>query len=155
MGYEVGGGRYVTFDDEEMKAVRPKSNRVIEVADFVALDEIDPIYFENTYWLVPDGDGAPRRATSYWSPRWTTSSESESARWCCGTGSTSRPSVRSTARWRCRRCGSPTRSCRARDIEGLPRRAKPDPKALNMAKQLIDGMTSEWDPEAVPRHVHR
>jgi len=34
-----------------------------------------------------------------------------------------------------------------RDIEGLPRRAKPEPKALTMAKQLINGMTTDWDPE--------
>ena len=33
------------------------------------------------------------------------------------------------------------------DIEGLPRRAKADPKALKMAKQIIEGLASEWDPK--------
>src|SRR3954462_11462116 len=44
MGYDVGNGRYVTFDAAELKAVRPASKRVIEISDFVALEEIDPIY---------------------------------------------------------------------------------------------------------------
>ena len=60
LGYEVRGGRYVTFDEQEMKALRPTSSKVIEVSDFVDLDEIDPIYYENTYWLVPDGEAAKK-----------------------------------------------------------------------------------------------
>ena len=49
-------GRYVTFDKDELDELRPASTRAIEVTDFVALDEIDPIYYERTYWLAPDGD---------------------------------------------------------------------------------------------------
>jgi DNA end-binding protein Ku len=33
------------------------------------------------------------------------------------------------------------------EIEGLPRRSKPDPKALKMALQIVDGLSSEWDPK--------
>src|ERR1700752_2061615 len=44
MGFEVRKGRYVTFDDKELDAIRPPSTKMIEVTDFVALDEIDPIY---------------------------------------------------------------------------------------------------------------
>ena len=51
-------GRYVTFDKDELKELKPASTRAIEVTDFVALDEIDPIYYERTYWLAPDGDPA-------------------------------------------------------------------------------------------------
>src|SRR5687767_8658937 len=58
MGFEVKKGRYVTFDKDELQALKPASTKAIEVTDFVALDEIDPIYYERTYWLVPDGDQA-------------------------------------------------------------------------------------------------
>lgn len=58
--FEVKNGRYVTFDDKEMEALRPASTRVIEVSDFVALEEIDPIYYESTYWLVPHGEAAKK-----------------------------------------------------------------------------------------------
>ena len=58
MGYEVRKGRYVTFDKDELADLRPESTRAIEVTDFVALEDIDPIYYERTYWLGPDGDPA-------------------------------------------------------------------------------------------------
>src|SRR4029079_4825094 len=58
MGFEVRSGRYVTFAKDELKELRPPSTRAIEISDFVALDEIDPIYYERTYWLAPDGDAA-------------------------------------------------------------------------------------------------
>ena len=60
MGFEVRSGRYVTFDKDELKELRPQSTRAIEISDFVALDEIDPIYYERTYWLAPDGEPAER-----------------------------------------------------------------------------------------------
>jgi DNA end-binding protein Ku len=60
MGFEVSKGRYVRFDKEEFDELRPKSTRVVDVSDFVALEDIDPIYFERTYWLAPDGQPATR-----------------------------------------------------------------------------------------------
>src|SRR6478609_7261775 len=51
MGFEVGKGRYVTFDKDELRELKPASTRAIEVSDFVDLTEIDPIYYERTYWL--------------------------------------------------------------------------------------------------------
>lgn len=56
MGFEVSKGRYVTFDKDELDEIRPKSTKAIDVTDFVALEEVDPIYYERTYWLAPDGD---------------------------------------------------------------------------------------------------
>ena len=60
MGFEIRKGRYVTFDKKELEELRPASTRMIEVTDFVALDDIDPIYYERTYWLAPDGDPAKK-----------------------------------------------------------------------------------------------
>jgi len=58
MGFEVRPGKYVTFDKDELKALRPKSTQSIEVTDFVALADIDPIYYERTYWLAPGAAAA-------------------------------------------------------------------------------------------------
>jgi DNA end-binding protein Ku len=53
-GYEIGPGQYVVVTDEEMKALAPAASRTIEILDFVDLDQIDPVYFEQPYYLVPD-----------------------------------------------------------------------------------------------------
>src|SRR4051794_21170922 len=59
-GYEVSSGKYVVVEDEELEQLRPRTSRTIDVADFVELSEIDPIYYERTYWLGPDGEAAQR-----------------------------------------------------------------------------------------------
>ncbi len=53
-GYEISPGQYVVVDDDEMQALAPKSSRMIEIEDFVDLDDIDPLYFEQPYYLTPD-----------------------------------------------------------------------------------------------------
>lgn len=53
-GYEISQGQYVTFTDEELEAADPKAARTVDIQDFVALDQIDPSYFDKPYYLVPD-----------------------------------------------------------------------------------------------------
>lgn len=53
-GYEIASGQYVTVTDDEMKALAPKASRTIDIEDFVDLDDIDPVYFEQPYYLAPD-----------------------------------------------------------------------------------------------------
>jgi DNA end-binding protein Ku len=53
-GHEVAPGQYVVVSDEEIKGLAPKSSRTIEIEDFVDLDQIDPVYFEQPYYLAPD-----------------------------------------------------------------------------------------------------
>jgi DNA end-binding protein Ku len=53
-GHEVAPGQYVVVTDEEIKSLAPKASRTIEIEDFVDLDQIDPIYFDNPYYLAPD-----------------------------------------------------------------------------------------------------
>src|SRR4051812_33278705 len=60
LGYEVSSGNYVTVDPDELAALRPRTTRVIDISDFVSLDDIDPIYYERTYWLAPSDDTANR-----------------------------------------------------------------------------------------------
>jgi DNA end-binding protein Ku len=57
-GYEVAKGEYVILDPEEIDAARPESSTTIEIGDFVELSEIDPIYFEKSYFLEPAAAGA-------------------------------------------------------------------------------------------------
>ena len=66
LGYERTKGKYVTFDPDEIAKLRPKSTKTIDVGDFVDLAEIDPIYYDTTYWLAPDGEAA---AKAYALPR--------------------------------------------------------------------------------------
>lgn len=54
-GYDLGGGRYVTITPEELAALDVEASRTIDIEEFVDLSEIDPIYFEHSYYLVPDG----------------------------------------------------------------------------------------------------
>ena len=53
-GYEFAPDQYVTLTREELAELDPKKTRAIEIQDFVDLDEIDPIYFEHPYYLGPD-----------------------------------------------------------------------------------------------------
>jgi DNA end-binding protein Ku len=57
-GYEVSPGQYVVVGDDDLKALAPKASRTIQIEDFVELDDIDPIFFENPYYLSPDPDAA-------------------------------------------------------------------------------------------------
>ena len=59
-GYEVRKGNFVMITDEELEAVEPGRSRTIDITDFVDLDAIDPIYFQKTYYLAPQGEGADR-----------------------------------------------------------------------------------------------
>ena len=57
-GYELESGNYVVIDNDELAALAPKASRQIEIEDFVDLVDIDPVYFENPYFLVPDKGAA-------------------------------------------------------------------------------------------------
>lgn len=54
-GYEVGGGRYVVVTQDELAGLDPAATRAIDIEEFVDLSEIDPVFFEHSYYLVPDG----------------------------------------------------------------------------------------------------
>jgi DNA end-binding protein Ku len=59
-GYDLGGGRYIVVEPEELEAVEPGRSRNIEITDFVDLDDIDPVFYKSTYYLAPQGPGAER-----------------------------------------------------------------------------------------------
>jgi DNA end-binding protein Ku len=53
-GYEIGPERYVVITPEELDGLSPEKTRTIDIEDFVDLDEIDPIFYDHPYYLVPD-----------------------------------------------------------------------------------------------------
>jgi len=53
-GYEFEKDRYVTFTDEELKALEAQANQSIDIQEFVPLTSVDPIYYENVHYLGPD-----------------------------------------------------------------------------------------------------
>ncbi len=57
--FEITPGQYVPLTKEEMEALAPEKSRAIDVQDFVDLDEIDPMYFDSPYYLGP-ADGAEK-----------------------------------------------------------------------------------------------
>lgn len=54
-GYEVSKGEYVLLTDEEIKSVRLESTKTIDIERFVPADDIDRLYWDNPYYLAPDG----------------------------------------------------------------------------------------------------
>jgi DNA end-binding protein Ku len=57
-GYEISPDKYVVITSEELENLDPKKTRTIDIEDFVDLDEIDPLYYEHPYYLVPDTGAA-------------------------------------------------------------------------------------------------
>lgn len=147
MGFEITEGRHVTFDKKELDALRPKSTKAIEVTDFVALADVDPIYYERTYWLAPADDAAGR---AYQLLR---AAMEDTERVAIGTVAMRNKEYLTAIR--------PLDGVLAmstmrfadevvprKDIDELPsRKTKPAPKEMQMAKQLIESLAGEWDPK--------
>jgi len=57
-GYEYRKGEYVVIEPEELKKIEPKTAKSMEILEFVKQDEIDPVYFESSYYLAPEEAGA-------------------------------------------------------------------------------------------------
>src|SRR2546423_8630202 len=61
-GWEVAKGQFVIVEDADLEAIAQHDNsRAIEITRFVELDEVDPIFFDRTYFLAPAGEAAARR----------------------------------------------------------------------------------------------
>jgi DNA end-binding protein Ku len=56
-GYEFAKDQYVRIADQELKALEGEASKMIDIAEFVPLEKVDPIYFERTYYLGPDKGG--------------------------------------------------------------------------------------------------
>jgi DNA end-binding protein Ku len=56
-GYEYEKDRYITIEPEEIKKIEPKTAKAMEILEFVPIAQVDPVYFDTSYHLVPDEPG--------------------------------------------------------------------------------------------------
>jgi DNA end-binding protein Ku len=52
-GYELGADKYILITDEELESVSPERSRTIEIIEFIDMKDVDPVYFDHPYYLVP------------------------------------------------------------------------------------------------------
>jgi DNA end-binding protein Ku len=146
-GYEVSSGKYVVVEDDELEKLRPRTSRTIDIMDFVELSEIDPIYFERTYWLAPDGEAAERPYRLL-----LAAMEAEGK---AGIGTVVMRKKQYLAAIRPLDGALAMSTMRfadevvpQSDIDALPGKgAKPEPKELKLASQIIGSLATDWDPK--------
>jgi DNA end-binding protein Ku len=56
-GYEIVPDKYIVMTDEELESLSPERSRTIEIIEFIDLKEVDPVYFDHPYYLVPSKGG--------------------------------------------------------------------------------------------------
>jgi DNA end-binding protein Ku len=145
-GYELSPERYVIITPEELEGLEPQKTRTIDIEDFVELSEIDPIYYDHPYYLVPDkGAGKAYRLLL-------------DAMRDSGKVAIARVVIRSKENLVAIRPlnGALTMETMlfadevipSDDIEDIPAdaEAKTTARELEMAKQLIESLTAEFEP---------
>ncbi|HUR76450.1 MAG TPA: Ku protein [Acidimicrobiales bacterium] len=148
LGFEVAKGKYVEFTKDEVEQLQPASTKTIDIGDFVELAAIDPIFYDHTYWLAPDGATA---AKAYALLRDAMEDEQR-----VGVGSVVMRKKQYLAAIRPVKGALAMSTMRfadevvpSGDIEGIPKRAgsaKSD-KEMKLASQIINALASEWKPE--------
>lgn len=150
-GYEVSRERYVTLAPEELDAVAAKATRTVEIRDFVELAEIDPIYYERTYYLVPEKTAAKAYRLLHEAMR--SSGKVAIASFvlrtreslCCV-----RPIDGALALSTMNRADE---VAPVSELE-LPEAPAPSERELQMASQLVESLTTPFEPERYP-DLHR
>lgn len=147
LGFEISKGKYVTFTKDELEELRPASTRTIEVSDFVALEDVDPIFYDRTYWLAPDGDAAKNAyqlLLAAMEDRGRVAIGSvvmRNKQYLAAIRPLDGALAMSTMRFA-------DEVVARKDVEDIPsRRSKPDAKALKLATQIIDSLAGDWKPE--------
>jgi DNA end-binding protein Ku len=146
LGYELAKGRYVAVEPGEIDALRPRTTRAIEVRDFVALADIDPVYYDHTYWLAP-ADEPARHAYGL-----LLAAMEDRGRVGIGTVVMRRKQYLAAIRPLDGAVALSTMRFAdeivdRRQIDAVPdRRAKPDARELKLATGIVDGLASDWEP---------
>ena len=56
-GHEIGPDKYIVVTDKELESVSPERSRTIEITEFIDINEVDPVYYDHPYYLVPSKGG--------------------------------------------------------------------------------------------------
>lgn len=147
-GHEVSKGDYVLITDEELEAIDPGRSRTIDIADFVDLDEIDQVYFQKTYYLAPQGEGALRAYALLYRAMTDTGKAGIATFVMHGKQylAAIRAALAGVLALETMFFADEVRDPRA-EIEDLPDTLAFRGRERAIAKQLIDSMTTSWNPE--------
>jgi DNA end-binding protein Ku len=144
-GYEYEKDRYVVLTDEDFDAIPVESSRAIDIVQFVDLEEIDPMMYKKSYYLVPEETGAK----AYSLLREAMTEENK-----VGVAKVSFRDKEHLAALRFREDAFVLETMfwpdeiRQVDFGGVDVDAKIRGQELEMAKSLIDSLTGDWEPEA-------
>ena len=144
-GYELSPERYVVITPEELESLDPVKTRSIDITDFVALEEIDPIYFDHPYYLAPASGGEKAYELL------------RQAMEGSGRVAIGRVVIRSKESLVAIRASGPALTMETmlfpdevvdpESLDELPaEKAKATKRELEMAQQLIDSLSGEFDP---------
>jgi DNA end-binding protein Ku len=144
-GYETEKDRYVVITDEDLDAVPVESSRAIDITQFVELDEIDPILFKKSYYLVPEETGAKayallRKALSEENKVGIAKVSFRDKEHLAALRFKDDVFVLETMYW--------PDEIRAADFDTLDAEEKVRANEVDMAKTLIQNLTEPWKPEA-------
>jgi DNA end-binding protein Ku len=143
-GYELESGHYVVIEGDELAALKPKASRQIEIEDFVDLSEIDPVYFEQPYYLVPDKEAAK----AY---RLLTKVMEDEGKVAVGRfvlrSKEALVAIRPVDGMLCLETMRYADEVLAPDREQIDSEAEPSERELDMARQLVNTLAGEFDPE--------
>jgi DNA end-binding protein Ku len=146
-GADLGDGTYVMLDAKELESVAPGRSRGLDIHTFVDLDEIDPIYFQKTYYLGP---GSPETAKTYALLR---EAMADAHRAAIGTlvmrGKEYLAAIRPGGDLLVLETMYFADEIRepGKELDRVPGSVKLNPGELRMAKQLIDSMAGSWQPK--------
>ncbi|MHA6757710.1 non-homologous end joining protein Ku [Streptacidiphilus sp. PAMC 29251] len=151
-GYDLGDGQYVVIEPKELDEIAPGRSRVIEVSAFVELEAVDPVFFTSTYYLAPKGE----EYTQIYSLLLEALEDSQ--RVAIATfvmrGKESLAAIRpagNVLQLHTLHYADEVRSP-GEELPGLPERVKVDHEQLAAARQLIDALSTAWDPEEYRDH---
>jgi len=144
-GFEYEKGHYVVLTDDDLEKVPLESSRSIDIQQFVELEEIDPILYKKSYYLVPDETGAKayallRTALSEESKVGIAKVSFRDKEHLAALRFDGDVFVLETMYW--------PDEIRAAEFETVHTGAKVRPQEVEMAKALIDNLTEPWNPAA-------
>ncbi len=146
-GLDVGGGEHVVLSDEELAAAEPRKSKLIEITDFVNLDQIDPVYFRSTYYLAPEGEAAKK---AYGLLRQVMQTATKVAIGTLVMRNKEYPvAIRpndEVLTLETMHFAEEVRSP-SKDLPGLPGAVKLSDREVSMGKLLLESMQSDWDPD--------
>jgi len=142
-GYEYEKDKYVVLEDEDFAAVPIQSSRAIDIVQFVDLEEIDPLYFQKSYYVVPEESGVKaytllRKAMEEDGRVAVAKIALREKEHLCTLRFKDDVFVLETMFW--------PDEIRATEFETLDKKVEVRPTEVQMAKSLIENLTEEFQP---------